>query len=62
MSAELEERVTKAIRDELRNIGYGVGTINADQLSAVLARAAVSVIPIDLNDQPEERAVKTVTW
>lgn len=38
------ERVAMALREELKNIGYGVGTINAGQLSDVLARAAIEAM------------------
>jgi len=41
---EMQERVAIALRDELVQIGYGIGTINAGQLSEVLARAAIGAI------------------
>ncbi len=38
------ERVANALREELQKIGYGVGTINAGQLSDALARAAIEAM------------------
>lgn len=42
--SEMRERVAAAIRDELRKIGYGVGTINADQLAAALSGPAIAAM------------------
>lgn len=42
--SEMVERVTEALRNELQKIGYGVGTINAGQLSDALARAAIAAM------------------
>ncbi len=35
------DQLAKAMREELQKIGYGVGTINADQLADALARVAI---------------------
>lgn len=51
--SEMSERVTKAIRDELINIGYGVGTINAGQLSDALFRVAIEAMREPTQDMLE---------
>jgi hypothetical protein len=42
--SEMVERVKLALREELKRIGYGVGTINAAQLADALARAAIAAM------------------
>lgn len=37
-------QVATALREELKRIGYGVGTINADQLSDALTRVAIEAM------------------
>lgn len=39
-----KERVARALRAKLQDIGYGVGTINAGQLADALARAAIEAM------------------
>lgn len=44
----VKDQVAQALREELKNIGYGVGTINAGQLSDHLAQSAI----VALRDLP----------
>jgi hypothetical protein len=41
---ELIEQVATALLEELKKVGYGVGTINAGQLSDALAPAAIDAV------------------